>query len=152
MPVLFSRLSLVSGVALAGLTLAGAGCSTNADAPLSNRHDARGQVVSSGIDLQVIPPNFPSDAPKYANGKTTVAFVDPDGKSASLVQETGDSVAQVQASIENSLSAQGFTKQAGGVISADVVILSFSKGSVRYQVNIAHQNDKTQIQSIRSEQ
>lgn len=137
------------------LTFLGAGCggpSTTVDTETNtiNVQNEGGNSFSGGEGAQ-IPANFPDDFPEYPGGKTLLAYTENGGKSGSLVQETAESMAQVQAKIEQDMQAQGFTKE-NIVVDPSIVILTFSKGTVRYQINIVKDGEKTRIQSVRAEQ
>ncbi len=149
----FSRLALVG---LVVLPLVGAGCgssgvSVDTNTNTINSNDRNGNSFSAG-DGATIPANFPSDFPKYAGATTKLAYTENNGKSGSLVQETSDSIEQVQASVEAQMQANGFLKNDLFGATPTLSVLSFSKGTIRYQVNIARQNTITQIQSVRVEQ
>jgi hypothetical protein len=155
MPILNSRTSLLAAGALLSLTLLGAGCggSTNRTIdPETNTINLQGEGgsnLSAGEGAQ-IPTNFPASYPRYPGAKTILAYTEANGTSGTLVQETSAPLAQVQASVETSMQAQGFTKD-NTLTSPDVVILSFSKGTTRCQVNVAAQNGTTHIQSTCAE-
>ncbi|MBP9762814.1 hypothetical protein KBD34_04325 [Patescibacteria group bacterium] len=133
--------------------LLGAGCgggdgmNANSDVSMGNNS---GTIQPSDMEGTKIPADFPSDFPRYPDAKTILAYTENGGKSGSLMQETKETLAQAQSRIESMMQGQGFTKD-NVASSPDLVILSFSKGSVRYQVNIAQQAGTTQIQSTRVE-
>jgi hypothetical protein len=132
--------------------LLGAGCSGSTTTDANGGINLGGINVASPSDSQGtrIPDNFPADAPRYPDSRTVMTYTENNGKTASLVQETSETLAQAQARIESLMQGQGFTKD-NVAPSAELVIMSFSKGTVRYQINIAKQANGTQIQSTRVE-
>ena len=109
-----------------------------------------GGAFSAGENVQ-IPSNFPADFPRYPGAKVTLAYIENQGKASTLMQETSDALEQAQAKVKEQLEGQGFT-QDNVMSSADIVILSFSKGTVKYQANITRQDGKTMVQPVRVEQ
>ncbi len=155
MPILNSRVSSLLVTPLIALTVLGAGCGSSSrmidtDTNTLNIQGNDGDSFSAGEGAK-IPENFPSYYPKYPNGKTMLAFTESDGKSGSLAQHTNDSYVQAQAHIESAMQSQGFTKE-NALSSPNLVILIFTKGTTRCQVNIAQQDTLTQIQTTCVEQ
>lgn len=135
------------------LATLGAGCGGNRTTvdPFTNTvttQDRAGNTLTAGENA-AIPAHFPSDFPQYPGAKTIFAYTVAQDQSGSLMQETQDSLEQAQANIERMMQAQGYEKVTTAA-SPDLVILSFKKGTVRFQVNIAHQQTGTQIQSVRA--
>lgn len=155
MPILNSRVSLLLVAPLVTLTFLGAGCGAPSTAidtetnTITTQND-NGSSFSAGEGAQ-IPANFPSDFPEYPGGKTILAYIENGGASGSLVQEVSDSLSEVQTKIEQEMQTQGFTKD-NVLTDPNVVILTFNKGSIRYQINIVRDAGKTRIQSVRVEQ
>lgn len=154
MPILNPRRSWLIAAPLLALTLLGAGCggpatTINTETNTINSRNA-GDSFSGGEGAQ-IPANFPSDFPEYPGGKTLLAYTENAGKSGSLVQETTASMTQVQTRIEQEMQSQGFTRD-NIINDPNIVILTFSKGTVRYQINVVKDGEKTRIQSVRAEQ
>lgn len=153
MPILSSRAAFAAS-ALLSLSLLGVGCGGRS--PMidtdTNTLNIQGEsgTMSAGEGAK-IPANFPSYFPQYPNGKTTLAFTENNGKTGSLVQQTNDSYTQAQTHIETAMQSQGFTKE-NTLSSPNLVILSFTKGTTRCQVNIAQQDTLTQIQTTCVEQ
>lgn len=153
MPILNSYSPLVAAAVLS-LTLLGAGCGSTSrtidtDTGTINVQGQDGTSLSGGEGAQ-IPANFPAAYPRYPGAKTTLAFTENNGSSGSLVQETTDPFAQVQTWLETNMQSQGFAKD-NALTSPDIVILTFSKGTTRCQINVAAQSEKTQIQSTCAE-
>lgn len=141
-PMLPSSKLLQTGsvIGMALLSLIASGCGNNA----FPTQDSSDQTPS-------IRANLPADFPWYEGAQTKLSFFDENGTGGTLVQETSDSLVQARASVEASMRQNGF--QPGEAISSDQTdILTFTKGNVKYQVNIVHNNSKTTIQSIRSTQ
>jgi hypothetical protein len=155
MPILNSHVSSLLVAPVIALTVLGAGCGSSSrlidiDTNTLTIPGDNGGSFSLGEGAK-IPENFPSHFPKYPNGKTTLAFSENDGKSGSLVQQTNDSYTEAQTQIENAMQSQGFTKE-NVLSSPNLVILSFTKGTTRCQVNIVQQDTLTQIQTTCVEQ
>ena len=148
---------VVGGVALLSSMLSGCGTSSlipgvqideraNGEVRLN---DGRGNAMTAGADIQ-IPGDFTPDLPRYPGAKTTLAFSDPAGKAASLVQSTSDTVEQAQPRLTSMMESLGFTK--GAVMSdAGLVVMSFSKGDdLHVQINLVRKEGSVEIQSVRA--
>lgn len=155
MPIFSSRGSWLLASALLSITFLGAGCGSTSqmidtDTQTLNVEGTDGNAVSAGEGAK-IPDNFPAFFPRYPNGKTTLAFTENNGTSGSLVQETSDPYTQAQAWVETAMQSQGFTKE-NALTSPDVVILTFTKGTTRCQINVVQQTGTTRIQTTCAEQ
>ncbi len=91
-----------------------------------------GDAVAFGDDI-AIPATFPADFPKYPGARTQAALHDTQQNSYTVNQQTGDGVLQVKAWAEGVMAANGFTKMVDLSDAANAV-LSYEKGSVKYQV------------------
>ncbi len=150
MPILSSRGSVVVTVGLLSLTLLGAGCGNarpmiDTETNTVTLSGGNGNGLSAGENAK-IPDTFPPFFPRYPNAKTSLVFSENNGKSNSLVQETNDSYTQAQTQVEAHFQSQGFTKK-DTFPAENLVILSFEKGTIHCQVNIAQQDALTQIQT-----
>ncbi|MBP7005644.1 hypothetical protein KBB27_00780 [Patescibacteria group bacterium] len=148
-----SRVTAALIVPAFSLIVLGAGCGGSGTTvnPLTNTitsEDQAGNTLVAG-DNATIPANFPSDFPQYPGAKTIFAYTVAQDQSGSLMQETQDTLEQTQTNIERLMQTQGYEKVTTSA-SPDIVILSFKKDTVRFQVNIARQASGTQIQSVRA--
>lgn len=81
----------------------------------------------------MIPATFPADLPRYPGARTQVAIYDAQATSYTVNQQTGDSVTQIKAWAEQTMTANGFAKT-NELVDATTAVLWFEKGAVRYQV------------------
>lgn len=139
------------GVLFTCTVLLGAGCASssrlNGERLIVDSEEANRTALLSGDGIEV-PSDFPQDLPLYPGAKTTMTYMDDARANGSLVQETPAPLNEVRAQVTQLFQDKGFTKEYEQP-AEDVVILSFAKGSVRYQINIVRQNNLTTIQSIR---
>ena len=149
----YSTLLFISA-ATASLALLGAGCGkatpavVNTDATF-HITDQAGNSLTTGEGSQA-PADLPADLPKYPGATTKLALNNASDHSASLVQDTADTLDQVQTKIELEMKAAGFTKDQS-ITQADLIILSFAKANVRIQVMITHTTSGTEMQVTRTE-
>lgn len=155
MPILSLRGSTLVVAGLLSLALLGAGCGStrpliDVETNTVNLSGSNGNGLSMGENAQ-IPETFPPFFPRYPNGATSLVYSDNNGKTNSLAQTTNDSYTQAQTFVDAHFQSQGFTKK-DTFPAPNLVIMSFEKGVVHCQVNIAQQDTLTQIQTTCVEQ
>ncbi len=130
---------------LAALLFFGAGCGTSQVTPAQTQGTSNGNAVAIGENV-TIPTNFPTDLPRYPNATTRIAMTDESQNSATLNQDSSDSLNTIKASLVSSLQNSGFT---ANVISdtPDFYLASFDKNTTHIQLQLVH-NAQKQITNI----